>query len=138
MNRMMFLSIVLAVVVVVTGVVVLVSRLIYRHETHPTLKLPVGVPHRTERFGFSDTYTISGVIHLPLDDIHEPFHAWYSRGYRMSRIDYYYGECMCRVVHIPTACVCATLQNRCVSYRRPPYFIILFQLQNCNMQMLHN
>lgn len=95
MNRVLrYIAILLAVVVVTTGIVVLVTKLIYRHKKHSILELPrPGSPsHSTERFGFPDTYTISGVIHLPLDDIHEPFHAWYSRGNRMSRIDYYYGK----------------------------------------------
>lgn len=125
---MCIISVVLMTVIVVTGVGVIVSRILYKQRgecRYHEVKLPSGgssvchdggsVSHDDfNRFGFPDTYRASGIIHLPLDDIHEPFHAWYSGKHHMSRVDYYYGKLTkrsarticryhpCHTTHIPS------------------------------------
>ncbi|XP_048583024.1 counting factor associated protein D isoform X2 [Nematostella vectensis] len=43
------------------------------------------------RFDLPSAYHAIGTLHLPYDNIREPFESWYARDYNMSRIDYYYG-----------------------------------------------
>jgi hypothetical protein len=105
MKRVLVVALVLLTITVIAGVSLIVGRIIYKQRKQDNQKSDSGSTHdepvvfpfnqkhvNTNRFGFPHFYHSNGVIHLPFDDIHEPFEVWYAGDYNMSRIDYYYGK----------------------------------------------
>ena len=50
------------------------------------------IDHNISEIVLGKSYYATGLLTLPYDGIMEPFEAWFSQQYNMSRIDYYHGE----------------------------------------------